>query len=113
MASNDYQASPEFQALTDVLEAERSAEAQLIAARSEANTIIQNAQDAARAIETATDRRIQALHSRFRGKLKQRKSDLDQSFQQEQSARSAKTDTGLVRHVTNQLAHSIVGVAKG
>ena len=102
----------EFQALAQVLEAEKTAQMQLGTARAQAEAILQKAREDARIIATRTDIRIQALHSRFRDNLANKKTNFEEAFQREIDARETPIGADKFKEVTNRLARQIVGIAK-
>ncbi len=110
MAHGNRGIGPEFHALTQVIEAEKTAQMQLDTARARAEGILQEAQDAARRIAIGTDKRIQALHGRFRENLANKKMNFEQAFQRETGARGTAIGADKVKDVTNRLARQIAGV---
>ena len=109
VASN---ADQEFQVLTQVLEAEKNAQTRLDSSRTQAEAILQEAQNDARRIAIRTDKRIQDLHACFRENLARKKSKLEKVFQHERGARSTPIASGKVKEITNRLACHIIGVTQ-
>ena len=110
MANDDRNTDQEFQALTQVLEAEKHARTQLDAAQTQAEIILQEARNDARGIATRTDKRIQALHNRSREKIARKKLKLDEAFQRERGTRGTSIDVDKIKEATSRLAHQVVGV---
>ena len=102
----------EFQVLTQVLEAEKNAQARLDSSRTQAETILQEAQNDARRIAIRTDKRIQDLHARFRENLARKKSKLEKDFLHERGVHSKPIASGKVKEITNRLACHIIGVTQ-
>jgi len=103
--------NPEFQALTQVLEAEKQAQIRLDEARTQADSILNEAQNIARRIETRTDKRIQELHSQFRKKLAREKLQRKEAFGVKENTHGKPVDVNLVKEVTKRLAQKIVGAS--
>lgn len=109
MTNDNRGVGQEFQALAQVLEAEKTAQMQLDTARGQAEAILQKAREDARLIATRTDMRIQALHSRFRENLANKKAKFEEAFQREINARGTPIGADKFKEVTNGLARQIVG----
>lgn len=110
MAHDNRGIGQEFQALAQVIEAEKDAQMRLGAARVRAEAILQEAQDDARRIATRTDKRIQALHGCFRENLAHKKMEFEEAFQREIGTRGTEIGADKIKDVTNRLARRIVGV---
>ena len=110
MAHDNRGIGQEFQALTQVIEAEKSAQMRLATARVRAEGILQEAQDDARKIAIRTDKRIQALHGCFRENLAHKKMELEEAFQREIDMRGTEIGADIVEDVTKRLARQIVGI---
>ena len=112
MINDGRNSDQEFQVLTQVLDAEKSAHKRLEDARMEAESILQEAHNTARSIEAKADTRIQNLHDQFRKKLAQNKQNQEDVFKRGQSANGKTIDSDKVKDVTKRLARQIVGAAK-
>lgn len=110
MTNDNRGVGQEFQALAQVLEAEKTAQMQLDTARGQAEAILQKAREDSRIITTRTDSRIQALHGRFRENLANKKTNFEEAFQREIDARGTPIGADKFKEVTNGLARQIVGI---
>ena len=93
-----------------MLEAEKAAQLQLDTATTQAEAVLQDAQEDARRIATRTDDRIQALHRCFRESITNKKKQFKEAFQREVSARGTEIHAGNIKNVTNRLARQIIGI---
>lgn len=110
MANDNRGTGHEFQRLTQVIEAEKSAQMRLATARARAEAILQEAQDDARKIAIRTDKRIQALHGCFRENLAHKKMELEEAFQREIDMRGTEIGADTIKDITKRLARRIVGI---
>lgn len=110
MADDNRGTGHEFQALTQVIEAEKTAHMQLGTARSRAEAILQEAQDDVRRIAARTDKRIQALHGCFRENIAHKKMEFEEAFRREIGTRGTKIGAEKIKDVANRLARQIVGI---
>ena len=112
MVKDNLNGNQEFQVLTQVLEAEKQAQVQLDEARTQADSILHEAQNTARRVETRTDKRIQELHSQFRKKSAREKLHRKEAFGLEENTHGKPVDIDLVKEATKRLAQQIVGASQ-